>query len=650
MAAADNLDLVLAQAINPLDPEMNFDAVQKLCQQILLSRDAPQEILKIIAHKIQSPQEREALRALEVLEICVSRCGGKLNNEVGKFRFLNELIRVVSPKYLGQRAPESVKRRVVEILYKWSVVLSHETKIVDAYQMLKRQGVVEDDPIHVLPRQEELENVEVLPPREDEIFTDKRKENELKRLLGSKNPKDLQAANRLIKTMVEEADHKMDLKARKRLDLEEAVNNCAVFSDLLKNFSNVGTKTFDELELLRQMFENCDTLRPKLFTLATEFSLIEDFPSVQDVLQQNDQLTALINDYKERVAPLVKSGSSTRVPAEPQPPETSSLLTGINSLSSATAPSKTIPSELSDLKKDFDPLGVPEEKDDRSRVEDVSLLDSQISPCSIARPAINTTMTSTTAATSDALITIDTSSKSNLLNLMDLNIAPLDHSSTASASSVEAGVSSSQQTLEPEPVSPKGCPTKVPKTTTLGQQQLASKTYAPFEGLDAMMTEKILSEKSAARTVPATAAKCTNRVDLAAVPDIPLADVLPSAQPPLVLSCQDDVTAILSVTDNRPVEGVVVVLVTATNRNSKAAVKNFVCNISVRDGRSRSQHPSGDQLPIFNAYLPSTAITQIIILEKCTERVQLSFSISYTLFSACDQQQRTVSISGEKTI
>ncbi|PNI49043.1 GGA1 isoform 16, partial [Pan troglodytes] len=36
-------------------------------------------------------------------------CGKRFHDEVGKFRFLNELIKVVSPKYLGSRTSEKVK-------------------------------------------------------------------------------------------------------------------------------------------------------------------------------------------------------------------------------------------------------------------------------------------------------------------------------------------------------------------------------------------------------------------------------------------------------------------------------------------------------------------------------------------------------------
>ena len=44
------------------------------------------------------------------------------------------------PQYLGTRAPEAVKKKVLEMMYSWTVGLPDELKIADAYQMLKKQG------------------------------------------------------------------------------------------------------------------------------------------------------------------------------------------------------------------------------------------------------------------------------------------------------------------------------------------------------------------------------------------------------------------------------------------------------------------------------------------------------------------------------
>jgi len=110
----------------------------------------------------------------------MKNCGRRFHNEVGKYRFLNELIKVVSPKvsslqiglkwkacwlcvlpfslfltpppppkknlsrfqYMGESAPEKVKMKIVEMLYSWTVAFPNETKIGEAYQTLRRQGVL----------------------------------------------------------------------------------------------------------------------------------------------------------------------------------------------------------------------------------------------------------------------------------------------------------------------------------------------------------------------------------------------------------------------------------------------------------------------------------------------------------------------------
>ena len=52
-------------------------------------------------------------------------------------------------QYLGSHTSDAVKKKVVELLYSWSTGLQHEPKIAEAYQMLKRQGIVKQDPTYI---------------------------------------------------------------------------------------------------------------------------------------------------------------------------------------------------------------------------------------------------------------------------------------------------------------------------------------------------------------------------------------------------------------------------------------------------------------------------------------------------------------------
>lgn len=52
------------------------------------------------------------------------------------------MIKLVSPKYLGNHTHATVKAKVVELLFTWTIDLKSEPKILEAYNMLKKQGVV----------------------------------------------------------------------------------------------------------------------------------------------------------------------------------------------------------------------------------------------------------------------------------------------------------------------------------------------------------------------------------------------------------------------------------------------------------------------------------------------------------------------------
>ena len=46
------------------------------------------------------------------------------------------------PQYDGDWTPDAVKKRIIELMYSWTVGLPKETKIIEAYKMLKQTGTV----------------------------------------------------------------------------------------------------------------------------------------------------------------------------------------------------------------------------------------------------------------------------------------------------------------------------------------------------------------------------------------------------------------------------------------------------------------------------------------------------------------------------
>lgn len=76
------------------------------------SNEGPQLGAQALAARIHSQNAREALLALTMLDRCMRKSDSVFHAEIGKFRFLNEMIKLVSPKYFADRTAPEVRNRV----------------------------------------------------------------------------------------------------------------------------------------------------------------------------------------------------------------------------------------------------------------------------------------------------------------------------------------------------------------------------------------------------------------------------------------------------------------------------------------------------------------------------------------------------------
>ncbi|PNI49034.1 GGA1 isoform 3 [Pan troglodytes] len=262
----ETLEARINRATNPLNKELDWASINGFCEQLNEDFEGPPLATRLLAHKIQSPQEWEAIQALTVLETCMKSCGKRFHDEVGKFRFLNELIKVVSPKYLGSRTSEKVKNKILELLYSWTVGLPEEVKIAEAYQMLKKQGIVKSD-----PRLPDDTTFPLPPPRpKNVIFEDEEKSKMLARLLKSSHPEDLRAANKLIKEMVQEDQKRMEKISKRVNAIEEVNNNVKLLTEMVMSHSQGGAAAGSSEDLMKELYQRCERMRPTLFRLASD--------------------------------------------------------------------------------------------------------------------------------------------------------------------------------------------------------------------------------------------------------------------------------------------------------------------------------------------------------------------------------------------
>ncbi|XP_043971598.1 ADP-ribosylation factor-binding protein GGA3-like [Gambusia affinis] len=285
----------LNKATDPHNQEDRWDCIEGFYKLVIQENDGPQVALRLLAHKVQSPQEKEALQALTVLEACMNNCGKRFHSEAAKFRFLNELIKVLTPKYLGTCTPKKVKDRVTEVLYGWTLWLKEEPKIQEAYNMLKKQGIVKMDP--KLP-----DTLIMAPPPQrttESVFDQEDKAKLLARLLKSGRPEDLETANRLIKSTMKEEQERAEKVAKRESTLAEVESSSKQLREILEQEIVTGTSV-QPSDDVKELYERCDRLRPSLFRLASDTT--DDDAALAQILAANDELTLAVNAYKDVMA------------------------------------------------------------------------------------------------------------------------------------------------------------------------------------------------------------------------------------------------------------------------------------------------------------------------------------------------------------
>uniref|UniRef100_K7FHN2 Golgi associated, gamma adaptin ear containing, ARF binding protein 2 n=1 Tax=Pelodiscus sinensis TaxID=13735 RepID=K7FHN2_PELSI len=287
--------------------EENWECIRQFCAEVNADPEGPSLAPRLLAHKIQSPQEMEALHALTVLETCVNNCGERFHSEVAKFRFLNELIKVLSPKYFGTWSAEKVKSRIIEIMFSWTVWFPQEVKIRDAYQMLKKQGIIKQDP--------KLLEDKILPPPSprpgDSIFDiDEEKSKVNLSLLARGHPGPLEFQREDLLSNVVSKEQEKSAQVSKRLDaIGEVHSNVKLLDEMLSSYRRQELPTSD-LQDLQISLGTCKAPAPRargaLLAWDADLALL----SAAEILQANDKLTQALGSYRQLVGGHAQGRSS----------------------------------------------------------------------------------------------------------------------------------------------------------------------------------------------------------------------------------------------------------------------------------------------------------------------------------------------------
>ncbi|KAM3598051.1 uncharacterized protein V6R79_012835 [Siganus canaliculatus] len=608
----------------------------------------------------------------------MKNCGRRFHNEVGKYRFLNELIKVVSPKYMGDSAPEKVKLKIIEMMYSWTVAFPNEAKISEAYQTLRRQGLVTHDPEIPLDR-----TLIPSPPTRPKhpVFDNEDMGKLLAELLRSKNPEDLQEANRLIKNMVKEDEARVH-KVTKRMNTLEEVNiNVKLLTEMLSHYNKDNSAASDK-EIIKELYERCDKLRRAAFKMATETE--DNDTSLGDILQASDDLSRVINSYRQIVEgqPINSDSEEPRSPPGYSESQTTDTLIDLAGLDTPSPPQNIAPppSQTSiPVSGEFGAFPIPVLPPPPKRLAGshgsqssspshpaldktstaLSLLDdellslglndpptslsSQSTPklnelsgqwTSLQAPASSVDMFGSVARSGPAVALPEPSAATHgLQNLQDLAMlgfsdpTPLSSQMTARGSSfgVPAAAAPSLIPGQGSPSSVSLLQHALPGSPALSHTKAQSLGSAPGSPL-------FRSLSPCHQPIQGSPARACD-VSLSGV-HVPLEAIRPSKVLPVTAYDKDGVRMLLNfASDCPPGRPDVLVMVVSLLNTAPLPIHNVVLQAAVpKSMKVKLQPPTATELAPFNPILPPAAITQIMLLANPSkEKVRLRYKLSFTL-------------------
>uniref|UniRef100_A0A1I7T5P7 ADP-ribosylation factor-binding protein GGA1 n=1 Tax=Caenorhabditis tropicalis TaxID=1561998 RepID=A0A1I7T5P7_9PELO len=259
-----------------------IDSIQKDPSSALLAVD-------LFSHKLSSPSQEEALLTTRALDYLVRNGGEKVHERCGRYKFLNELVRLIAPKYNGKLTSEELKTEIIKLLFIWQLSIRHIPKYKQVYESLKASKIITEDP--------QVKETEVpvfaVPPARTSVFDNEEQAVLLKTLLSSNRPEDLQTANNLIKSLVETEEHKVIKVHERRRNLDQAIHLCNQIEHLKLDKAaetiGLGSYTPDNEFTLQRLTEELTQLQTAIYGYANELAENND-PCLEEVLNINDQI------------------------------------------------------------------------------------------------------------------------------------------------------------------------------------------------------------------------------------------------------------------------------------------------------------------------------------------------------------------------
>ncbi|XP_039497126.1 ADP-ribosylation factor-binding protein GGA2 isoform X2 [Drosophila santomea] len=573
----------------------------------------------------------------------MTQCGDDFQDEASKFRFLNELIRLVSKKYKGAETPHEVKQRIMECLLLWTTEFPQRQKIRDAYDMLRKEGDIE----HSVTEAAVAKRESVLGTIDEAMFA---------KLIKSNNPENFKRANLLLQYRMAQEARRNDLLAQHRLVLCEVQETMQLLNQMLDTYD---PSNEDVNETLHELYKSCKKHKP-IFQHLPQLLDDSDAQLVADTLDANGALLATMQRYKH----LVPSPTNITAPAVPTSALTSaSSAKPASSLATATSTSSNNAQLLNELLGDLLISGSNEAATSATASQPNTASSSSDTAATASNPLADLSdIFSSALAESDAK---QNQPFQNATILLEPQVISQGTANEALANGNEGSASKVPETIR-----------KMPQIDMLSeelfQQILPTQDRMPSFKRDPekitlndlareRMHVKAPEEQPTANDPASASSSAPAPAD--AIDDVPLLSddvekkdeavvapvtVVPPAKPLSEINVEldniqatgeqrivlddDDMQLSLNFTSDRPGHRVSVIVISAQNK-SRQPVHDFQFEASVKKPcKVRLLPPTDSQMPPHKPFRPATPINQVMLLLNPTGKaVDVTCIVGYKL-------------------
>lgn len=618
----------------------------------------------IISTPTHLPLFSRPFSSRKVLDTCMHSAGDAFRHEIGKFRFLNVIVLLLSPTHAIRPTTPIIRQRLMDLLLCWTAQYAGATKIREAYDMLRKQGVP-----HAAPSDHSVaERVHAARPvgKEHTVFDSIPRE-----LLRSQRPQDVQTAKLLIEQALERERRTEALQAQHRDEVQLAIETAGVLDAMLGEWelperqqqrmasasAAATAKSADELGLLSELYEQCRSLLLMITSYpatggdsaATEADTAA--PAVDETQQAVDSLQAAIQRYLNTI--VEGRPAAHRMPAVATSQPAAKVISNTELLADimSEAPSGTLPGDTFMLLARSAATTAPSKLDDFAALDDIFTKPSKQTSCEYSAPSLSTDV----LLLADDNATASTAGSEQLLSpTTTTTTAPLDATKpTLTKRQVEVQVAKPVSELDMFGLDSVITGLKNNLVGQLVDKPTPTVNASPVDAVDAVAEsantssddDEIIALSTVDEPEPLQKSATLALADL----HIDLANIRPSQVPArIVLDDPLGLKVVLNFAADRPRDDVGCYVLTITNQARQPIRGLSVIASASKPCKVRQMPASGSDLAACKPFRPPTEdVTQVLLVANATgQPYDLMCIMSYHLGDDPDEMKELINVSG----